>query len=84
MKEIGESVGIGEVFFLITISPIPPHSPDFPSFPSFPPRPVRPPLDVHSRIVSASTPTFRHHARYSIGEISDGLISLRSPQKTLE
>ena len=37
---------------------------------------------THSRIVSGSTPIFAHHARYAIGEISDGLISLRPPQNT--
>ncbi len=37
---------------------------------------------AHSRIVSASMPILAHHSRYAIGEISDGLISLRPPQKT--
>jgi hypothetical protein len=33
-------------------------------------------------MAAGSTPIFVHHTRYSDGRISDGLISLRPPQKT--
>ncbi len=37
-----------------------------------------------ARICSGSRPTLRHHWLYATGEISEGLISLRPPQKTVE
>src|SRR5881296_2724574 len=35
------------------------------------------------RIASGSIPCARHHDAYTVGEISEGLISLRPPQNTL-
>ncbi len=35
-----------------------------------------------ARMAVGSSPFCSHHAAYAIGEISDGLISLRPPQKT--
>ncbi len=37
----------------------------------------------YARIASGSRPIDAHHPRYAMGETSDGLISLRPPQKTL-